>query len=141
MTESRGGGHIVYTGPVPTSEVGDCPRDRKGNKLAELRTVQTFGCGLLTFLRHTDDTGRGAPCPASDKTVPVEAVVAWPILVVSGVLEAVWAIALNKSEGFSRIVPSGVFVVALVLSMIGLACLVFALLWTAAVLVCYALVG
>jgi hypothetical protein len=30
---------------------------------------------------------------------------------------------------------------ALVLSMIGLACLVFALLWTAAVLVCYALVG
>ena len=43
------------------------------------------------------------------------------ILVVSGVLEAVWAIALNKSEGFSRIVPSGVFVIALMLSMIGLA--------------------
>lgn len=46
---------------------------------------------------------------------------AWLILVVSGVLEAVWAIALKNSDGFSRIVPSAVFVVALVLSMIGLA--------------------
>ncbi|MBU9763916.1 QacE family quaternary ammonium compound efflux SMR transporter [Mycobacterium sp. TNTM28] len=46
---------------------------------------------------------------------------AWLILVVSGVLEAVWATALSKSEGFSRLVPSVVFVVALALSMIGLA--------------------
>jgi quaternary ammonium compound-resistance protein SugE len=46
---------------------------------------------------------------------------AWLILVLSGVLEAVWAVALNKSEGFSRIIPSAVFVVALALSMIGLA--------------------
>jgi quaternary ammonium compound-resistance protein SugE len=46
---------------------------------------------------------------------------AWLILVVSGVLEAVWAIALNKSEGFSRLVPSAVFGIALLLSMIGLA--------------------
>ncbi|MGW0162649.1 DMT family transporter [Mycobacterium sp. NPDC003323] len=46
---------------------------------------------------------------------------AWLILVVSGVLEAVWATALGKSEGFSRLVPSVVFGVALVLSMGGLA--------------------
>ncbi len=46
---------------------------------------------------------------------------AWLILVVSGVLEAVWATALSKSEGFSRPIPSAVFVVALVLSMAGLA--------------------
>jgi quaternary ammonium compound-resistance protein SugE len=47
--------------------------------------------------------------------------VSWFILVVSGVLEAVWATALGRSDGFSRAVPTGVFVVALVLSMGGLA--------------------
>jgi quaternary ammonium compound-resistance protein SugE len=46
---------------------------------------------------------------------------AWLVLVVSGVLEAVWATALGKSDGFSRLVPSLVFGVALVLSMVGLA--------------------
>lgn len=46
---------------------------------------------------------------------------AWFVLVVSGVLEAVWAIALGKSEGFSRLTPSLVFLVGLVLSMGGLA--------------------
>jgi quaternary ammonium compound-resistance protein SugE len=45
----------------------------------------------------------------------------WIVLVVSGVLEAVWATALGKSEGFTRLVPSVVFVIALVLSMGGLA--------------------
>ena len=46
---------------------------------------------------------------------------AWLVLVASGILEAVWAVALGRSEGFSRLVPSVVFVVALVLSMVGLA--------------------
>ncbi|EME20977.1 DMT family transporter [Rhodococcus triatomae] len=46
---------------------------------------------------------------------------AWLVLVVSGVLEAVWATALGKSEGFSRLAPSVVFGVALVASMGGLA--------------------
>ena len=46
---------------------------------------------------------------------------AWLVLVVSGVLEAVWATALGKSEGFTRLVPSLVFGVALALSMVGLA--------------------
>ena len=46
---------------------------------------------------------------------------AWFVLTVSGVLEAVWATALNKSEGFSRLVPSLVFAVALLFSMAGLA--------------------
>lgn len=45
----------------------------------------------------------------------------WIILIVSGVLEAVWATALGKSEGFTRLWPSVVFGVALVLSMGGLA--------------------
>lgn len=45
----------------------------------------------------------------------------WIILIVSGVLEAVWATALGKSEGFTRLVPSVVFGVALVASMGGLA--------------------
>jgi len=46
---------------------------------------------------------------------------AWLVLLVSGVLEAVWAVALGRSEGFTRLVPSIVFVVGLVLSMGGLA--------------------
>lgn len=44
----------------------------------------------------------------------------WLILVLSGVLEAVWATALGKSEGLSRLGPSIVFFVALALSMAGL---------------------
>ncbi|TSD94693.1 multidrug efflux SMR transporter [Skermania sp. ID1734] len=46
---------------------------------------------------------------------------AWIVLVASGVLEAVWATALGKSDGFSRLVPSIVFLIAVVLSMVGLA--------------------
>lgn len=46
---------------------------------------------------------------------------AWLVLVVSGVFEAVWATALGRSAGFTRLAPSLVFVVALVLSMAGLA--------------------
>ena len=45
----------------------------------------------------------------------------WLVLVLSGMLEAVWATALDRSENFSRLVPSLVFGVALVLSMGGLA--------------------
>jgi quaternary ammonium compound-resistance protein SugE len=44
----------------------------------------------------------------------------WVILIESGVMEAVWATALGKSEGFSRPFPTLVFVAGLVLSMIGL---------------------
>lgn len=45
----------------------------------------------------------------------------WLVLVLSGVLEAVWATALGMSQGLTRLVPSVVFVVALVASMAGLA--------------------
>ena len=45
----------------------------------------------------------------------------WTVLVLSGILEAVWATALGKSEGFSRLGPSVVFFGALSLSMAGLA--------------------
>lgn len=45
----------------------------------------------------------------------------WLVLVVSGVFEAVWAVALSKTEGFTRLVPSLVFAGALVVSMAGLA--------------------
>lgn len=46
---------------------------------------------------------------------------AWLVLVVSGALEAVWAVALGKTEGFTRLAPSVVFGVGLALSMAGLA--------------------
>ncbi|MFC9995556.1 DMT family transporter [Nocardia sp. NPDC127526] len=45
----------------------------------------------------------------------------WVILVLSGALEAVWATALGKSEGFSRLGPTALFGVALIGSMAGLA--------------------
>ncbi|MEU8261106.1 SMR family transporter [Micromonospora sp. NPDC048999] len=46
---------------------------------------------------------------------------AWIVLVFSGLLETAWAIALDRSAGFSRPLPSLVFVVTLVASMAGLA--------------------
>ena len=46
---------------------------------------------------------------------------AWIVLLVSGILEAVWATALGRSAGFTRLTPTVVFAVALVLSMVGLA--------------------
>ncbi len=46
---------------------------------------------------------------------------AWFVLVLSGVLEAVWATALGRSEGFTRLTPTVVFVLGLVGSMLGLA--------------------
>jgi quaternary ammonium compound-resistance protein SugE len=45
---------------------------------------------------------------------------AWLVLVVSGLLETVWAIALDRSSGFRRPLPTAIFAVALLLSMGGL---------------------
>lgn len=44
----------------------------------------------------------------------------WIVLIVSGVLEAVWATALGKSEGLTKLWPSVVFVGALLISTGGL---------------------
>ncbi|QWF81447.1 DMT family transporter [Amycolatopsis sp. CA-230715] len=45
----------------------------------------------------------------------------WLVLVLSGVLETVWAAALSASKGFSKLAPTLLFVGALILSMGGLA--------------------
>jgi quaternary ammonium compound-resistance protein SugE len=47
--------------------------------------------------------------------------VAWIVLVISGVFETVWAAALAQSKGFTRLVPSLIFGGALLVSMAGLA--------------------
>nr|WP_321573382.1 multidrug efflux SMR transporter [Georgenia subflava] len=46
---------------------------------------------------------------------------AWTVLIVSGVLEAGWALSLKASEGFSRLWPSVTFLVLAALSFAGLA--------------------
>lgn len=46
---------------------------------------------------------------------------AWIVLMLSGVLEAGWAISLKLSDGFSRLWPSVVFLVLAPLSFAGLA--------------------
>lgn len=46
---------------------------------------------------------------------------AWVVLIVSAVFESVWALALGRSDGFSRLGPSLVFIAALIVSMGGLA--------------------
>lgn len=46
---------------------------------------------------------------------------AWLTLVLSGVFETVWAAALSTSRGFTKLVPTVVFAVALLISMAGLA--------------------
>jgi len=45
----------------------------------------------------------------------------WVVLLLAGVLEAVWATALGRSEGLTRPVPTVVFAVACLASMAGLA--------------------
>lgn len=45
---------------------------------------------------------------------------AWLVLVLSAVLEAVWATALSESAGLTVLVPTVVFLVATVLSVVGL---------------------
>lgn len=46
---------------------------------------------------------------------------AWIILIASGFLEAVWATALGQSNGFTRPVPTIIFFVTNITSMVGLA--------------------
>lgn len=46
---------------------------------------------------------------------------AWFVLIVSGMFEAVWATALGRSEGFTRLCPTIVFGVGMIVSMAGLA--------------------
>ncbi|CAL9324589.1 DMT family transporter [Streptomyces sp. SudanB182_2057] len=45
---------------------------------------------------------------------------AWVVLFLSGIMETVWAAALDASENLSRFRPAALFVVALLLSMAGL---------------------
>jgi quaternary ammonium compound-resistance protein SugE len=45
----------------------------------------------------------------------------WLVLILSGVLEAVWATALARTQGFTRLLPTVVFMAALAGSMAGLA--------------------
>jgi quaternary ammonium compound-resistance protein SugE len=45
---------------------------------------------------------------------------AWLVLLLSGAMEAVWAAALEESEGFSKLGPTALFLVALAISMAGL---------------------
>jgi quaternary ammonium compound-resistance protein SugE len=44
----------------------------------------------------------------------------WVLLLISAALEAVWATALGQSDGFTQLVPSIVFAIGLVLSMLTL---------------------
>ena len=46
---------------------------------------------------------------------------AWIVLIISGVLEAVWASALAASQGFRKWKPAALFVITSAASMIGLA--------------------
>lgn len=46
---------------------------------------------------------------------------AWGVLILSGLFEGVWATALSKSDGLTRLVPSLIFCAGLAVSMGGLA--------------------
>ncbi|XCB29875.1 multidrug efflux SMR transporter [Arcanobacterium hippocoleae] len=46
---------------------------------------------------------------------------AWIILIISAIFEAIWASALGLSAGFTKLVPSIIFFVANILSILGLA--------------------
>ncbi|MCP1410878.1 MULTISPECIES: multidrug efflux SMR transporter [Micrococcaceae] len=46
--------------------------------------------------------------------------ISWAILLASALLEAVWATALGLSNGFTQLMPTVVFTITAVLSMLGL---------------------
>ena len=45
---------------------------------------------------------------------------AWFALISAGILESIWAIALERSNGLSQVITTIVFVATLILSMLGL---------------------
>ncbi|QSI47131.1 DMT family transporter [Thermobispora bispora] len=45
---------------------------------------------------------------------------AWVVLIVSGMLETAWAVALAESKGLTRPLPTALFVLSLAASMLGL---------------------
>ncbi len=45
----------------------------------------------------------------------------WLLLIVAGLFETVWALALKESDGFTRPVATAIFLVAMVISMVLLA--------------------
>jgi quaternary ammonium compound-resistance protein SugE len=45
----------------------------------------------------------------------------WVVLLVAGLFETVWALALKESDGFSKLGPTMVFLVSLIISMVLLA--------------------
>lgn len=63
------------------------------------------------------------PYPDCDKTATERkrCTMSWVVLIISGLFEAVWAVALGASEGFTKVVPTIIFGVGLVISMAGLA--------------------
>lgn len=46
--------------------------------------------------------------------------IAWVVLIASGLLEAVWATALDASQGFRKFWPTATFFVSMIASMVGL---------------------
>jgi quaternary ammonium compound-resistance protein SugE len=46
---------------------------------------------------------------------------AWVVLVISGLFETVWAVALAESKGLTRPIPVAIWAVGMVVSMAGLA--------------------
>ena len=46
---------------------------------------------------------------------------AWVILILSGMLEAVWATALGACKGFRKLWPTVTFLISMIASMVGLA--------------------
>src|SRR5690606_28415746 len=62
--------------------------------------------------------GRGSRTRTATRR-PRGVLVPWFVLVVSGMLEAVWAVALDRSQGFTRAAPTAVFLVAVTVSMVG----------------------
>lgn len=55
---------------------------------------------------------------------------AWIIVIIAGCLEVVWAFSMKQSDGFSRLVPSAITVVAMLLSFTLLAWSMAYTVWT-----------
>jgi len=83
--------------------------------------------GTATLRWNSSTRTRRAPYPVTPRRrAPVgysfwRCVMTWVLLFVAGLFETVWALALKESDGFSKLGPTALFAVTMVLSMVLLA--------------------
>lgn len=73
------------------------------------------------FLEREATTSPAMGHNSGTARIAMEVKVAWIYLLIAGVLEVVWALALKQSDGLTKLIPTAIMAVALPASMVMLA--------------------